>query len=292
MPREDSPAALTDDDRGSADDDLLQAQERHRAVQRALADALQLARLQVEVLVRLDEADRAGDDEAVLRCHAELDHVVALMAEAEEIRTGARAALSDGNDLICAGCGAAAEPVYATPRLLAYRCSRCGWTGDDPAAQAERRRAEAKDAAVAVVERAVDGVGNALAILDHRGKKAREEGISALRLLREDLAAVDDRLRRTKLSGPWGASALASPLSSSPRSPSTAPEQDARLAGCLVNSTRQVGSAIGLAVLATTAASVSGGSLRPLRVQADRLGRPGRGCAGCRRPRRRAPGRG
>lgn len=70
------------------------------------------------------------------------------------------------------------------------------------------------------------------------------------------------------------------------------PQQDARLAGCLVNSTRQVGSAIGLAVLATTAASVSGGSLHPLHVQADRLGRPGRGCAGCRRPRRRAPGRG
>jgi hypothetical protein len=32
----------------------------------SLADELQLARLQAEVLVRLDEADRAGDDEAVL----------------------------------------------------------------------------------------------------------------------------------------------------------------------------------------------------------------------------------
>jgi hypothetical protein len=122
--------------------------------------------------------------------------------------TTIRMASPEENDLICTGCGAAAQPVYATPRLLAYRCSRCGWTGDDPAAQAERRRAEAREAAVAAVERAVDGIGNALSILDHRGKKAREEGISALRLLYEDLAAVDGRLRRMALSGPWPGEAL------------------------------------------------------------------------------------
>lgn len=104
------------------------------------------------MLVRLDEADRAGDDEA----------------------------------------------VYQTPRLLGYRCTRCGWTGDDPAAQEERRRAKARDAAAAAVERAIDGIENALAILDHRGRKAREEGLSALRLLHDDLAAADDRLRRTQ----------------------------------------------------------------------------------------------
>jgi hypothetical protein len=196
---EDSPGVMTGHDRQSADDDLLPAHERHRAVRRALADALQLARLQAEVLVRLGEADRAGDDEAVLRCHAELDHVMARMAEAERVRTGARTASPEENDLICAGCGAAAEPVYETPQLLAYRCPGCGWTGDAPAAQAQRRRAEARDAATAAVERAVEALGDVLAILDHRGKKAREEGISALRVLHDDLAAVDSRLHKAGL---------------------------------------------------------------------------------------------
>jgi hypothetical protein len=169
-------------------------------VRRALADALQLARLHAEVLVRLDEADRAGDDETVLCCHAELDHVMARVAEAERVRTGARGALPGENDLICAGCGAAAEPLYETPRLLGYRCTRCGWAGDHPAAQAERRRAEAKDAATAAVERAVDAIADTLVMLGHRGKKAREESMSALRELHEDLAAVDRRIRKTGLS--------------------------------------------------------------------------------------------
>lgn len=178
---QDSPAALT-------------GPERHRAVQRALADALQLSHLLAEVLVRLERADRAGDDETVLRCHAELDHVMARIAEAERVRTSEQPLSLEDNDLICAGCGAAAEPMYTTPQLLGYRCAGCGWTGDDPAAQADRRRTAARDAAAASVARAVDGIGNALAILDHRGKKAREEGLHALRQLREDLAAVDDRL--------------------------------------------------------------------------------------------------
>lgn len=198
MPNKDSREALTGDDRRGADNDLLPEGERRRAVRRALADALQLARLQVRVLVRLDEADRAGDDEAVLRCHAELDHIMVRIAEVERVRAGARLTPRGENDLICAGCGVAAEPVYQTPRLLGYRCTRCGWTGDDPAAQQERRRAEARDAAAASVERALDGIGNALAILDHRGRKAREEGVSTLRVLHEDLATVDGRLRRTQ----------------------------------------------------------------------------------------------
>jgi hypothetical protein len=37
-----------------------------------------------------------------------------------------------------------------------------------------------------------------LAILDHRGKKARYEGMGTLRALRDDLAAVHGRLRRTQ----------------------------------------------------------------------------------------------
>jgi hypothetical protein len=197
VPHEDSPAALTGDDRRSTDD-----LERYRAVHQALADELQLARLQAEVLVRLDQADQAGDDEAVLRCHAELDHVMARITEAERVRSGVQNALPGVNDLICVGCGSAAGPVYQTPRLLGYRCTDCGWTGDDPAAQAERRRAEARDAAAAMVERAVQGIADALVILDHRGRKARDECAGVLRDLREDLATVDGRLHRTELSGP------------------------------------------------------------------------------------------
>jgi hypothetical protein len=197
VPHEDSPTALTGDDRRSTDD-----LERYRAVHRALADELQLARLQAEVLVRLDEADQAGDDEAVLRCHAELDHVMARIAEAERVRSGEQKALPETNDLICVGCGAAAGPVYQTPRLLGYRCAHCGWTGDDPAAQAERRRAEARDAAAAVVERAIQGIADALVILDHRGRKARDECAGMLRSLREDLATVDGRLHRTESPAP------------------------------------------------------------------------------------------
>ena len=97
-------------------DDPLSGTERHRTVRRALADARNLAQLQIEILDRLDQADRAGDDETVLSCHAELDHVMALIAETEQVRTGARATLAGANDLTCACCGEAAEPVYAQPR--------------------------------------------------------------------------------------------------------------------------------------------------------------------------------
>jgi hypothetical protein len=51
-------------------DDPLSGTARHRAVRRALADARNLALLQTGILDRLDQADRAGDDETVLSCHA------------------------------------------------------------------------------------------------------------------------------------------------------------------------------------------------------------------------------
>lgn len=179
-------------------DDPLSGTERHRAVRRALADARNLAQLQTEILDRLDQADRAGDDETVLSCHAELDHVMALIAETEQVRTGARSTLAGANDLTCAGCGGAAEPVYAQPRLLGYRCTGCGWSGDDPDAQADRKRTEAIDTAAAAIAPAAQALEEAMATLCHRGKQARTEGLAALRELHETLAAVSQRLRRTE----------------------------------------------------------------------------------------------
>jgi hypothetical protein len=179
-------------------EDPLSGTERHRAVRRALADARNLAQLQIEILDRLEQADRAGDDETVLSGHAELDHVMALIAEAEQVRTGTRATLAGANDLTCAGCGGVAEPVYAQPRLLGYHCTGCGWSGDDPDAQADRKRAEALDAAAAAIAPAVQTVEEAMATLGHRGKQARTEGLAALRELQETLATVSQRLRRTQ----------------------------------------------------------------------------------------------
>jgi hypothetical protein len=172
--------------------------ERHRAVRHALAEALQLARLQAVLLARLEEADQAGDEDAVLRCHAELDHVMTRMAETEQVRTGAQAALAVDSDLACGACGAAAEPVYETPRLLGYRCAHCGWEADDPAAQDRRKRAEALEAAAAAVKQAMGRVADVVVILNRRGRQSRGDGIGVLRDLEEDLAAVDRRLQKTQ----------------------------------------------------------------------------------------------
>ncbi|HEX4832596.1 MAG TPA: hypothetical protein VH478_16045 [Trebonia sp.] len=173
----------------------LAGAERHQEVQRALADALALTRLQAELLVRLQAADRDGDDDTVLRCHAELDHVMARMSEADQARNGALAAAEASNDLACAGCGAAAEPVYEKPDLLGYRCTGCGWQGDDPAAQAGRKHAEALAAAAQAAQRAVPLADEALASLARRGKQAHADGIATLRKLHADLSAADRRLR-------------------------------------------------------------------------------------------------
>jgi hypothetical protein len=194
VPSDNTSAALADT---AGQDGPVPGPERHRAVQRALADALTLARLQIHVLVRLDEADQAGDDEAVLSCHTELDHIMARIAEAEQVRTGNRAAAGE-NELSCVGCGAAAEPVYDKPRLLGYRCTSCGWAGDDPAAQAERKHAEALDAAAAAVGRAAGVLADTVTVLGRRGRQARTEGVGALRRLHEELAGIDRRLRKTQ----------------------------------------------------------------------------------------------
>jgi hypothetical protein len=138
----------------------LPRSRRRRVAQQALADALALARLQADVLARPGEADRAGDDEAVLRCHAELDHVMARSSGADQVRTGVRAATAAGSDLACSGRGAAAGPACGKPRLPGCRCAHCGWQADDPAARAERKRAEALTAAASAVERAIPLVGH------------------------------------------------------------------------------------------------------------------------------------
>jgi hypothetical protein len=172
--------------------------ERHRAVRHALTEALQLARLQAVLLARLEEADQAGDEDAVLRCHAELDHVMARMAETEQVRTGAQAALATGSDLACGACGAGSEPVYETPRLLGYRCAHCGWDTDAPAAQDRRKQADALGAAAAAVRPAMGRVADVVVILSRRGKQARADAVSVLHDLEEDLAAVDRRLSKTR----------------------------------------------------------------------------------------------
>jgi hypothetical protein len=173
--------------------------DRHQVLRQALADTLALARLQAEVLVRLEVADGAGDDESVLPCHAELDHVMARMAETEQVRVGTRPALAAWNDLMCTGCGEAAEPVYEKPRLLGYHCTHCGWGGDDPAVRDDQKRAEALGQARVAIEQAVERVGDALGILDHRGRKAKKEGGAVLRGLQADLAVLGERLREPAL---------------------------------------------------------------------------------------------
>jgi hypothetical protein len=156
--------------------------DRQQAVRRALAEALQLTRLQVGVLVRLEEADEAGDVAAVLRYHAELDDLMTRLTTVDRVRTGVRAELPDETDLSCSACGAVTEPLYETPRLLGYTCGACGWTGDDPAVQAERRDEEAKDFAAKTVQRSVPALRDAMETLNHRGKKERQQGTAALAL--------------------------------------------------------------------------------------------------------------
>jgi hypothetical protein len=169
--------------------------ERQRTVRRALAEALQLTRLQVGVLVRLDEADEAGDEGAVLRYHAELDDLMTRLAIIDRVRTGVDGQIPDRTDLSCSACGAIAEPLYETPRLLGYQCGACGWTGDDPSVAAERRYQEARDFAAGATERALVGLKDAMETLSRRGKKAQQEGLATLDTVRETLDQATRRLR-------------------------------------------------------------------------------------------------
>ena len=117
-------------------------------------------------------------------------------ALAKQVRVGSRPVLAAGNDLVCARCGETGKPVCERPTLLGYRCTY-GWKGDDPAAQDDQKRAKALGQARIAIEQPVERVGDALGILDHRGKKAKEQGVAALRGLQADLAALGKRLRKS-----------------------------------------------------------------------------------------------
>jgi hypothetical protein len=122
---------------------------------------------------------------------------LARMAKTKQVCVGSRPTLAAGNDLVCARCGEAGEPVCERPTLLGYRCRYYGWKGADPAVQDEQEQAEALGQTRIALEQAVERVGDALGILDHRGKKAKEQGTAVLRGLQADLAALGERLRKT-----------------------------------------------------------------------------------------------
>jgi|ERR1700761_6982563 len=121
----------------------------------------------------------------------------ARIAETKQVRVGSRPTLAAGDDLVCARCGETGEPVCERPTLLGYHCRYYGWEGDDPAVRDEQKRAEALGQARIAIEQAVERFGDALGILDHRGKKAKEQGVAALRGLQADLAALGKRLRKS-----------------------------------------------------------------------------------------------
>lgn len=168
------------------------------ARRRAVVDALELARLQVEVLTELRDAETRGDEDAVARAHATLDRVMADVARVEATRSGADTgadgdARSPVEELACGGCGGLAEPRYESPRLLGYTCPHCGWKTHDPAARAAGKLAEAKDAASTELGRAVPALEAALP--DLRGRKpARTRGVAAVESVRDSLAEAHRRV--------------------------------------------------------------------------------------------------
>lgn len=160
-------------------------------------DAVELARLQLEVLTGLADAEGRGDEREVERAHAMLDRVMADAARVEGMRRGREPgteAAAAVDELSCAGCGAPAQPRYETPRLLGYDCQQCGWKSHDPGARAERKLAEAKDATSKQVGKAVPALRAALPELRGR-KKQREHGAGEVSAV---LEALDEARRRVE----------------------------------------------------------------------------------------------
>jgi hypothetical protein len=187
--------AESGDRRGAVDDDP--SLERHYALQRALADGLQLAELQVEILQRLTAADHDGDEAAIQRYHAELGHIMSRVADVERVRTGTDPTQSEMGHVACASCGSLAEPTYETPRLLGYRCP-CGWTATDPAAQTTAKNVQAKEAAILLIDRILPTLQATQVTLGRRGKKAHQDGLSTLRRVHDELTAASNRIHATQ----------------------------------------------------------------------------------------------
>ncbi|MBO0828349.1 MAG: hypothetical protein J2P24_11270 [Streptosporangiales bacterium] len=164
----------------------------------SLADrALELARVQVEVLTELCAADGRGDQETARRLTKTLDDVMADVLRVDRLRReGDPAEASD--ELACSVCGAATLPRYETPRLLGYSCTSCDWAGDDPVATATTKAAEARAEAAATVGPAAETIEEALDDLSRRGKAAHRQALDTLERTHETLVEAAKALRRAE----------------------------------------------------------------------------------------------
>lgn len=159
--------------------------------------ALELARVQVEVLTELCAADRRGDQDSAQRLTKTLDDVMADVLQVDRRRReGDPAEATD--ELACSVCGAATLPRYETPQLLGYSCTSCDWTGDDPVATATAKAAEARAEAAATIAPAAEAVEEALGDLRRRGKAAHRQGLDTLERAHETLVGAAETLRRAE----------------------------------------------------------------------------------------------
>jgi hypothetical protein len=159
--------------------------------------ALELARVQVDVLTELCAADSRGDQESAQRLTKTLDDVMADVLRVDRRRReGDPAEASD--ELACSVCGAATLPRYETPHLLGYSCTSCDWSGDDPVATLTAKAAEARTEAAATVGPAAEDIEDALADLRRRGRSAHRQGLETLERTRDALTEAAEALRRAE----------------------------------------------------------------------------------------------
>lgn len=160
--------------------------------------ALELARVQVEVLTELCAAEARGDQDAAQRLAKTLDDVMADVLRLDRRRHDDDPAEEESDELACSVCGAATLPRYETPRLLGYDCTSCDWSGDDPAATATAKLVEARTEAAATVGTAAEAVEEALGDLRRRGRAAHRQGLETLEATRRTLAEAAAALRRAE----------------------------------------------------------------------------------------------
>lgn len=160
--------------------------------------ALELARVQVDVLTELCTADSRGDQEAAQRLSQTLDDVMADVLRVDRRRHDADPAEETSYELACSVCGAATLPRYETPRLLGYGCTGCDWTGHDPVATATAKVTETRTEAAAAVAPAAAAIEEAVTDLQRRGRAAHRQGLDALEQTRRTLTEAADALRRAE----------------------------------------------------------------------------------------------